>query len=218
MQCNKYGRSCVCACIYTCIQTPKSIHHQKGRSSKRLGSQLNNTEITWQQQVVWCRASQMSPAGQMHKQKSWALLVPPWTWAVRAYMLSAAKSYHYSLNEKAIQHASWFRIASMQRRFVSRRISWKAHRAKRIGLNPRHYSNPHADQALTKMDSSHWRYKGKLTKQLARLSGFSFFSGGNSLCQRSVSATTQSFSCELKAIVVFYIWRQPTYETIRALF
>ena len=54
-------------------------------------------------------------------------------------------------------------FASMQRRFVSRRISWKAHRAKRIGLNPRHYSNPHADQALTKMDSSRWRYKDKLT-------------------------------------------------------
>jgi hypothetical protein len=117
IQCNKYGRSYVCRFIWSILTNTQINPSSKRQIIQRLGSQLNNTEITWQQQVVWCRASQMSPAGQSHpkcpqpvnriSKKSWGLLVPPWTWAARIYALcSQGKSYHYSQDEKAIQHAS----------------------------------------------------------------------------------------------------------------
>jgi len=62
---------------------------------------------------------------------------------------------------------SWSRVhaRAASASFVSRRISWKAHRAKRIGLSPCHYINPHADQALTKMDSA-LKIQGQADKQL----------------------------------------------------
>lgn len=112
IQCNKYGRSYVCRCIWSILTNTQINPSSKRQIIQRLGSQLNNTEITWQQQVVWCRASQMSPAGQTHQQKSWGLLVPPWTWAVRADMLSAAKARATTTprTKRRFNTHLWFRI------------------------------------------------------------------------------------------------------------
>lgn len=104
-----YARTCIWS-IRTNTQINPSL--KKADRPKRSGSRLNNTEkITWAT-TTGCvrdaeRASKHIPnvspaAGQtrISSEKSWGLLVPPWTWAVRAYMLSdlcmQAKSYQYS--------------------------------------------------------------------------------------------------------------------------
>jgi hypothetical protein len=117
-------------CICTCIYILTNWHPNKSMTKKADHQNIRFTiKQSWQQQIL-CDAEHPKcprPAGQIHQQKSWGLLVPPWTWAVRvhAYICSLKRRFN-------IACISWFRIHA--KAFASRRISCKAHRAKRIGL------------------------------------------------------------------------------------
>lgn len=169
MQCNKYGRSCVRTymhLIYTYKHPNKSITKKADRP-KRSGSRLNNTEkITWQQrQVVYVtqRASKhipnVSPRPPVKHASAARKAGACW------FLLGFEQCVHICslISACKLRATSTPSTCPCKGALVSRRIWRKARRAERIGLSSPHYSNPHADQALTKMDSSRRRYKGKLT-------------------------------------------------------